>query len=97
MTDRFKKPKAKVADAAAALFAARLEAIDVILADANPLEVLMVCAHALAQVAPGCCETHLAEFEADLLAHLRECVAQQQEAEDAAETDEGAEVPPRVH
>ena len=88
MTDRFKRPKAKVADAAAALFAARLEAVDVILADTNPHEVLLVCVHALAQVAPGCCETHLAEFEADVLAHLREYVAQQQEVEDAAEAED---------
>ena len=94
MTDRFKKPKAKVADAAAKLFLARLEAIDVILADANPHEVLMVCIHALAQVAPGCCEEHLAGFEAELLEHLRECVAHRQEAEDAAE-DEAA--PSSVH
>jgi hypothetical protein len=84
----FKKPIAKVADAASKLFLARLEAIDVILADANPHEVLLVCVHALAQVAPGCCETHLAEFEADVLAHLREYVAQQQEVEDAAEAED---------
>jgi hypothetical protein len=37
--------------------------------------------------APGCCGTHLAEFEGDLMAHLRECVAQQQEAEDAADEE----------
>ena len=83
----FKKPIAKVADAASKLFLARLEAIDVIPADANPHEVLMVCVHALAAVAPGCCEEHLAEFEAELLRHMRECVAQRQEAEDAAEDD----------
>jgi hypothetical protein len=95
MTDRFKRPKAQVADAAANLFLARLEAIDVILADANPHEVLLVCVHALAQVAPGCCDEHLAEFEADLMAHLRECVAQQQEAEDAAASED--DTPPAVH
>jgi hypothetical protein len=43
----FKKPIAKVADAASKLFLARLEAIDVILAGADPHEVLMVCVHAL--------------------------------------------------
>ena len=32
----------------------------------------------------NCCEEHLAEFEAELLRHLRECVVQQQ-AEDASE------------
>jgi len=35
----------------------------------------------------NCCEEHLAEFEAELLRHLRECVAQQQEAEDTADDD----------
>jgi len=82
-----KKSIAKVADAASKLFLARLEAIDVILADANPHEVLMVRVHALAAAAPGCCEEHLAEFEAELLRHLRECMAQQQEAEDAADEE----------
>jgi hypothetical protein len=91
----FKKPIAKVADAAGKLFLARLEAIDEVLMGAAPHEVLMVCAHALAAVAPGCCEQHLAEFEADLLAHLRECVAQQQEAEDAAAA--GDDTPPVRH
>jgi hypothetical protein len=55
----------------------------------------LVCVHALAQVAPGCCDEHLAEFEADLMAHLRECVAQAQEAEDAAEADD--DTPPVRH
>ena len=90
----FKQPIAKVVDAASKLFLARLEAIDVILADANPHEVLMVCVHALAQVVPGCCAEHQAEFEAELLRHVRECVARQQDAEDAAE-DEAA--PSSVH
>ena len=94
MTARFKRAKANVADAASKLFIARLEAIDVILAGANPHEVLLVCIHALAQVAPGCCEEHLAGFEAELFEHLRECVAHRQEAEDAAE-DEAA--PSSVH
>jgi hypothetical protein len=83
----FKKPIAKVADAASKLFLARLEAIDVILAGADPHEVLMACVHALAAAAPGCCEEHLAEFEVELLRHLRECMAQQQDAEDAAEEE----------
>jgi hypothetical protein len=88
----YKKPVAKVADAASKLFLARLEAIDEILAGANPLEVMMVCTHALAQVAPGCCEAHQAEFEADVLDHLRECVAQQQDADAEADMP-----PPHVH
>jgi hypothetical protein len=79
--------KDKLVDAASKLFLARLEVIDAILAGANPLEVMMVCAHALAAVAPDCCEQHLAEFEAELLRHLRECMAQQQEAEDAADEE----------
>jgi hypothetical protein len=91
----FKEPIAKVADAAGKLFLARLEAIDVILAGAVPLEVLMVCAHALAAAAPGCCEQHLAEFEAELLRHLRECVALQQDAEDAAAAED--DTPPVRH
>jgi hypothetical protein len=95
MSDRFKRPKAKVADAAAKLFLARLEVIDAILAGANPLEVMMVCAHALAAVAPDCCEQHLAEFETELLRHLRECMAQQQEAEDAVDAED--DTPPVRH
>ena len=35
----------------------------------------------------NCCEEHLAEFEAELLRHLRECVAQQQDAEAAADEE----------
>ena len=35
----------------------------------------------------NCCEEHLAEFEAELLRHLRECVAQQQGAEAAADEE----------
>jgi hypothetical protein len=42
----------------------------------------------------NCCEEHLAEFEAELLRHLRECVAQQQEAQDAAEEEHA---PSAVH
>jgi hypothetical protein len=92
----FKKPVAKVEDAASKLFLARLEAIDEILAGANPHEVLLVCAHALAAVAPNCCEAHQAEFEADLLDHLRECVAQQQDADAEMDAD-GDAPPPHVH
>ena len=91
----FKKPVAKVADAKSKLFLARLEAIDEILAGAIPLEVMMVCAHALAQVAPGCCDDHQAAFEAELVEHVRECVAQDQEAEDALA--DGDAPPPHVH
>ena len=79
-----------MADAAAGLFLPRLEAIEVILIGADPHEVLMVCVHAPAAAAPVSCEEHLAEFEAELLRLLRECVAQQQEAEDAADAEEDA-------
>jgi len=88
----FKKTVAKVADAKSKLFLARLEAIDEILAGAIPLEVMMVCAHALAQVAPSCCDDHRAAFEAELVEHVRECVAQEQEAEAEADMP-----PPHVH
>ena len=91
----FKKPVAKVADAASKLFLARLEAIDEILAGAIPLEVMMVCAHALAQVAPSCCDDHRAAFEAELVEHVRECVAQEQDADAAMDAD--GDVPPHVH
>jgi hypothetical protein len=95
MTDRFKRPKAKVEEAAQLLFLARLEAIDAIFEGATALEVMMVCTWALAQVAGGLCDEHLAEFEADLLAHLRECVAQDREAEDAAAAED--DTPPVRH
>ena len=44
----FKQPIAKVVDAASKLFLARLEAIDVILAGADPHGVRMVCVHVMA-------------------------------------------------
>jgi hypothetical protein len=69
------------------LFQARLEAIDVILEDANPHEVLMVCVHALAAAAPGCCEDIWPSSRRSCCGTLRECMAQQQEAEDAADEE----------
>src|SRR5215472_1058658 len=95
MSDRFKRPKAKVADAAAKLFLARLEAIDVILDGAEAHEVLMVCAHALAQVAPDCCEEHVTAFAAELARLLREAIELQQDAEDAAVAED--DTPPVRH
>ena len=91
--------KAKVAEAETKAFMARLEAIDAILDGANPHDAMMLCAHALAAVAPNCCEAHQDEFKAELLRVLGDCVAIRQEqeaAEDAAE-DEGADVSPQVH
>ena len=57
---------------------------------------MMLCAHALAAVAPTCCEAHLDEFTTEFLRVLRDCVALQQE-QDAAEADEGGDAPPHVH
>jgi hypothetical protein len=88
--------KAKIADADTRAFMARLEAIEAILQGATSHDVLTLCAHALAAVVPDCCDAHQDEFRAEFLRVLGECVAVQQE-QDAAETDEGADVPPRVH
>src|SRR5271169_1766052 len=79
--------KAKIADADTRAFMARLEAIDAILQDAAPRDVLTLCARALAEVAPNCCEAHQDEFKAELLRVLGDCVAIRQE-QDAAEADE---------
>jgi hypothetical protein len=92
----FKKPATKVEQASFKLFQAWPEAIDTILTGASPLEVMMVCAPALAQVAPGCCGEHQAAFEADVLEHLRECLARQQDAEAEMDAD-GDTPPPHVH
>ena len=80
--------KAKVADAETKAFMARLEGIDTILEGAAPHDVLMLCAHALAEVAPPCCEAHQDEFKADLLHARGECVAIIQQEQAAAETGE---------
>jgi hypothetical protein len=57
--------KAKVAKAETEAFNARLEAIDAILQDASPADVLTLCARALAEVVPNCCEAHQDEFRAE--------------------------------
>ena len=88
--------RAKVAEADAKAFKARFEAIEAILQGAAPHDVMMLCAHALASVAPTCCEAHLDEFTTEFLRVLRDCVALQQE-QDAAEADEGGDAPPHVH
>ena len=54
---------------------ARLEAIDTILEDAEPYDVLMVCAHAFAHAMPLCCEKHEDEFKAEFLRVLSDCIA----------------------
>jgi hypothetical protein len=75
--------KAKVAKAESLAFAARLEAIEAILQDAPPHDVLTLCVHSLAEIAPICCETHHDEFVAELLRALGDCVAIRQEQEEA--------------
>jgi hypothetical protein len=100
MTD-FKKTiataKAKVADAETRAFMARLEAIDAILEGATPDDVVALCAHALAAVAPLCCEAHQDEFKADLLEAIGECVEIIQEEQDAAEADTDDDAHTSVH
>jgi hypothetical protein len=79
-------------------FAARLEAIDAILQDAPPHDIMTLCAHAIAAVVPNCCEAHQDEFKAEFLRVLSDCVAIRQE-QDAAEAgeDEDADVHSQVH
>jgi hypothetical protein len=81
--------RAKVARAETHVFIARLEAVDTILEDAEPYDVLMVCAHVLAQDIPLCCEAHEDEFKADLLRVLSDCTAQERDAVEAEAEGEG--------
>ena len=89
--------RAKVARAKTAVFMARLEAIDAILEDADPYGVLMVCAHVLAQVMPLCCEGHEDEFKTEFLQILSDCVDQERDVADAADTEGDDGAPPQVH
>jgi hypothetical protein len=86
--------RAKVARAKTEAFMARLEAIDTILEDAEPYDLLMVCAHALAHAMPLCCEKHEDEFKAEFLRVLNDCIVEER---DAAEAEGGDDVPPRMH
>lgn len=86
--------KAKVAKAQTDAFMARLEAINTILDGAEPYDVLMVCAHALARAAPLCCDKHEDEFKAEFLRVLSDCVTHERE-ETEAEGDDDA--PQQVH
>jgi hypothetical protein len=88
--------KAKVAKAGVEAFTARLEAIDAILQDAAPHDVLTLCARALAGVVPNCCEAHQDEFRAESLRVLSDCVAIRQE-QDEAEADGDDEARTSVH
>ena len=78
-------------------FMARLEAIDTILEDAEPYDVLMVCAHVLAQVVPLCCEAHEDEFKTEFLQILSDCVDQERDVPDAADAEGDDGAPPQVH
>jgi hypothetical protein len=88
--------RAKVARAHNDAFMARLEAIDTILEDADPYDVLMVRAHVLAQVMPLCCEAHEDEFKAEFLQILGDCVEQERAAADGKGGADG-DAPPQVH
>ena len=52
--------------------------------------MLTLCARALAEVVPNCCEGHQDEFKAEFLRVLSECIAvwQEQDEAEAAEDDE---------
>ena len=90
--------RTKVAKAQTDVFMARLEAVDTILEDAEPYDVLMVCAHALAQVIPLCCEKHEDEFRSELLRLLSDCTAQERGFEEnATEVEADGDAPPQVH
>ena len=51
--------------------------------DAAPHDVLTLCARALADVVPNCCEAHQDEFKAEFLRVLSDCVAVRQEQDEA--------------
>jgi hypothetical protein len=78
--------KAKVAKAEAVALAARQEALDAILQDAPPQDVMTLCVRALGEIAPTCCEAHQDDFKAELLRVLGDLVAIRQEQK-AAEAD----------
>jgi hypothetical protein len=58
-------------------------------------DVTMLCAHALAAVAPDCCEAHEDELRTEFLEMLRECVEMQED--NMAEGDEADDAPAQVH
>jgi hypothetical protein len=89
--------KAKVAKAEIEAFTARAEAMVAILQDAPPHDVLVLCARALAEVAPDCCEAHQDEFKAELLRVLGDCLALRAEQDEAEAEDGDDDVHSRVH
>lgn len=88
--------KAKVAKAEKEATVARLDAIAAILEGAQPYDVMMICASALAGAAPICCDMHQDEFKADFLRILSDFIAMQAE-EDATEGDENGDASPHLH
>jgi hypothetical protein len=88
--------RAKIARSKTEAFMAQLEAIDTILQDAEPYDVLLLCAQTLARVMPLCCEAHEDEFRTELLRVLRDCLAEERDAA-VGEGEGGEDVVPRVH
>jgi len=88
--------KAKVAKAKTDAFTARLEAIDTLLEDAEPYDVLLVCAQALAHAFPLCCEKHEDEFKSEFLRVLNDCLDGERNAAEAEGDGEG-DPHPQVH
>jgi hypothetical protein len=86
----------KIEEAEFKLFVARADAVHTILRGASAMDIMMVCAEALSEVAPDCCEGHRAAFEEDLRGMIDDCLAQQQDAEAAPDAD-GDAPPPHVH
>ena len=85
--------KATAAKAQTEAFAARLVAITTILTDAQPYDVMILCASALAGAIPLCCDEHQDEFKADFLRVLKDFVAVQANRE----AGEDGAAPPRLH
>jgi hypothetical protein len=54
-------------------------------------DVMMLCAHALAEAVPDCCEAHR------VLQAVGECVEIIQQEQDADEADEDGDAPTSVH
>ena len=88
--------KARIAKAEQEATVARLDAIAAILEGAQPYDVMMICASALAGIAPICCDKHQDEFKADLLRILGDFIARQTE-EDTADGNENEDAPPHLH
>jgi hypothetical protein len=87
----------KIEEAEFKLFVARSDAVHAILRDASAMDIMMVCAQALSEVVPDCCEAHRAEFAADLQGMIDDCLANQQDADAEPEPDGDAAPTPRVH